>query len=88
MHLILILGQQSYEEAVSFANWDVFWYTRSFNSIDTDRSRRHASKLLTYPITVASILHENSGINLRNQRLTPEGLRSMTGMLLNSQGTT
>ncbi|KDN51658.1 hypothetical protein RSAG8_00204, partial [Rhizoctonia solani AG-8 WAC10335] len=74
------LGQQSYEEAISFANWDVFWYTRSFNSIDTDRSRRHASKLLTYPITVAALLHENSGINLRNQRLTPEGLRSMTAL--------
>ncbi|QRW27497.1 Mss51-mRNA processing-like protein [Rhizoctonia solani] len=74
-------GQQSYEEAVSFANWDVFWYTRSFNSIDTDRSRRHSSKLLTYPITIASLLHENSGINIRNQRLTPEGLRSMTGNL-------
>ncbi|KAG8722935.1 translational activator for mitochondrial COX1 [Ceratobasidium sp. 394] len=73
-------GQQSYEEAVSFANWDVFWYTRSFNSIDSERSRRHASKLLTYPITVASLLHENSGINLRNQRLTPEGLRSMTAL--------
>ncbi|KAB5596529.1 Mss51-mRNA processing-like protein [Ceratobasidium theobromae] len=73
-------GQQSYEEAVSFANWDVFWYTRSFNSIDSDRSRRHASKLLTYPVTIASLLHENSGINLRNQRLTPEGLRSMTAL--------
>ncbi|CAE6487346.1 unnamed protein product [Rhizoctonia solani] len=80
MHEFELPGQQSYEEAVSFANWDVFWYTRSFNSIDTDRSRRHASKLLTYPITVASLLHENSGINLRNQRLTPEGLRSMTAL--------
>src|SRR6266545_4134830 len=35
------LGPQGYEEAISFANWDVFWYTRGFPSMDTERSRRH-----------------------------------------------
>ncbi|KDQ18083.1 hypothetical protein BOTBODRAFT_155140 [Botryobasidium botryosum FD-172 SS1] len=73
-------GTQAYEEAVSFANWDVFWYTRGFASMDTERSRRHASKLLTYPITVASLLHENSGFTIRNQRVTPEGLRSFAAL--------
>ena len=61
------------------ANWDVFLYTRGFPSIDTDRSRRHISKLLTYPISIASVLHENSPYTLRNQRLLPEGLRSLVG---------
>ncbi|KAG1819578.1 zinc-finger of mitochondrial splicing suppressor 51-domain-containing protein [Suillus subaureus] len=65
------------EEAISFANWDVFWYTRGFPSMDTERSRRHASKILTYPLTIGSILHQNSGLTLSNQRVTPEGSRSL-----------
>ncbi|KAG5342222.1 hypothetical protein C0989_004534 [Termitomyces sp. Mn162] len=70
-------GPQGYEEAISFANWDVFWYTRGFPSMDTERSRRHASKLLSFPITIGSTIHQHSGLTLSNQRLTPEGtLRS------------
>ncbi len=73
------LGPQGYEEAISFANWDVFWYTRGFPSIDTERSRRHASKLLTYPITIGGTVHQHSGLTLSNQRVTPEGSRSLAG---------
>ncbi|KAG6891337.1 hypothetical protein C0992_008791 [Termitomyces sp. T32_za158] len=70
-------GPQGFEEAISFANWDVFWYTRGFPSMDTERSRRHASKLLSFPITIGSTIHQHSGLTLSNQRLTPEGtLRS------------
>ncbi|TFK42724.1 zinc-finger of mitochondrial splicing suppressor 51-domain-containing protein [Crucibulum laeve] len=73
-------GPQGYEEAISFANWDVFWYTRGFPSMDTERSRRHASKLLTYPITIGGALHQHSGLTLSNQRLTPEGSRSLAAL--------
>ncbi|KAF8163164.1 zinc-finger of mitochondrial splicing suppressor 51-domain-containing protein [Crassisporium funariophilum] len=73
-------GPQGYEEAISFANWDVFWYTRGFPSMDTERSRRHASKLLTYPITIGGTLHQHSGLTLSNQRLTPEGSRSLAAL--------
>ncbi|KAK7023950.1 zf-Mss51 domain-containing protein [Favolaschia claudopus] len=73
-------GPQGYEEAISFANWDVFWYTRGFMSMDTERSRRHASKLLTYPITIGSALHQWSPLMLSNQRLTPEGSRSLAAI--------
>lgn len=73
------IGPQGYEEAVSLANWDVFWYTRGFASMDTERSRRHASKLLTYPITIGGALHQHSGMTLNNQRVTPEGSRSLAG---------
>jgi splicing suppressor protein 51 len=76
---ILIPGPQGYEEAVSLANWDVFWYTRGFASMDTERSRRHASKLLTFPITIGGTIHQHSGLTLSNQRLTPEGSRSLAG---------
>lgn len=47
--------------------------------MDTERSRRHASKLLTYPITIASVLHQHSGLTVSNQRVTPEGIRSLAG---------
>ncbi|TFK29799.1 hypothetical protein FA15DRAFT_684128 [Coprinopsis marcescibilis] len=73
-------GPQGFEEAISFANWDVFWYTRGYPSMDTERSRRHASKLLTYPITIGATLHQHSGIALNNQRLTPEGSRSLAAL--------
>ena len=67
------------EQTISMSNWDVFWYTRGFPSFDRERSRRVASKVLSYPMTIAGVLHQNSALNMRNQRLTPEGLRSMTG---------
>ncbi|KAI5477783.1 mRNA processing-related protein [Pseudohyphozyma bogoriensis] len=73
-------GDQPYEEAVSMGNWDVFLYTRGFDSIDTERARRHVSKLLTYPLTIGTVLHENSPYTLRNQRLLPEGLRSLVAL--------
>lgn len=73
-------GPMAYDETVSFSNWDVFWYTRGFPSMDTDRMRRHASKLLTYPMTIASVLHQNSGLTLSNQRVTPEGMRSLAAV--------
>lgn len=47
--------------------------------MDTERSRRHASKLLTYPITIGSVLHQHSYLMTSNQRLTPEGSRSLAG---------
>ncbi|KAI0341752.1 hypothetical protein BDW22DRAFT_1358614 [Trametopsis cervina] len=73
-------GPQDSEAAISFANWDLFWYTRGFPSMDTERSRRHASKLLTYPVTIGSALHQHSGLTVSNQRLTPEGSRSMAAL--------
>ncbi|KAI0327187.1 hypothetical protein GY45DRAFT_1328007 [Cubamyces sp. BRFM 1775] len=76
-------GPQDSEAAISFANWDVFWYTREFPSMDTERSRRHASKILTYPITVGSVLHQFSNLTLSNQRLTPEGSRSLAALRTN-----
>ncbi|KAI0636815.1 zinc-finger of mitochondrial splicing suppressor 51-domain-containing protein [Trametes polyzona] len=76
-------GPQDTEAAISFANWDVFWYTREFPSMDTERARRHASKILTYPITIGSVLHQFSNLTLSNQRLTPEGSRSLAALRTN-----
>ncbi|KAF8558386.1 hypothetical protein OG21DRAFT_1455346 [Imleria badia] len=80
MHEFELPGPQAYEEAISLSNWDLFWYTRGFSSVDTERSRRHASKLLTYPLTIGSVLHQNSGLTLNNHRVTPEGSRSLAAL--------
>ncbi|KAI7857938.1 zinc-finger of mitochondrial splicing suppressor 51-domain-containing protein [Circinella umbellata] len=70
---------QGFDETVNMANWDVFFYTRSFPSMDSDRSMRHVSKLLTYPITVASILHESCPYQL-GKEITTEGMRSISAL--------
>lgn len=75
-------GPQRAEEFVlNMANWDTFLYTRDFNAVDDERAMRQVTRLLTYPITIASVLHELSPYNHRKGgRLTNEGLRSFSGM--------
>ncbi|RIA80287.1 zinc-finger of mitochondrial splicing suppressor 51-domain-containing protein, partial [Glomus cerebriforme] len=72
-------SSQPLDEQVNMLNWDLFFYTRGFPSMDRDRSVRHVSKLLTYPITIASILHEYGPYTIKN-RLTDEGLKSLTAL--------
>ncbi len=68
------------EALVNMTNWDTYLYTREFRAINDDRSLRQATKLLTYPMTIGSIIHELSPYNIREGgRLTPEGLKSMSG---------
>ncbi|GAC76195.1 hypothetical protein PANT_19d00163 [Moesziomyces antarcticus T-34] len=73
-------GPQGFEETINMSNWDVFFYTRNFNSIESDRSRRHVSKLLTFPTTMGAVIHENSPFTKKSRRLTHEGLRSMIAL--------
>ncbi|KAI8149352.1 zinc-finger of mitochondrial splicing suppressor 51-domain-containing protein [Fennellomyces sp. T-0311] len=72
-------SSQGFDETVNMANWDVFFYTRSFPSMDSDRSMRHVSKLLTYPITVASLLHQSCPYQL-GKEITSEGMRSISAL--------
>ncbi|TRM62723.1 hypothetical protein BD626DRAFT_498234 [Schizophyllum amplum] len=67
-------GPQGYEDAISFANWDTFWYTRGFFSMDNERSRRHASKVLSYPITVGSVLHPVQQPDAQQPAAHPRGI--------------
>lgn len=74
-------GPQIDEALVNMTNWDTFLYTRGFQAINDDRSMRQATRLLTYPLTVASVLHEFSPYNIqKGGRLTVEGLKSFSGM--------
>jgi mitochondrial splicing suppressor protein 51 len=67
---------------VNMTNWDTFMYTREFNAVDSDRSMRQITRLLTYPVTIGSVLHELSPYSLKSgERLTVEGLKSFSGTL-------
>lgn len=73
-------GAQAWEEVINFSSWDVFFYTRAFGSIESERSRRHVTKLLTFPTTIAGVLHENGPYHTRNRRMTREGTRSFLAL--------
>lgn len=76
------LPESQMEEAmVNMTNWDTLMYTRGFDAVNSDRSMRQITRLLTYPITVGSILHELSPYSIRSgERMTVEGLKSFSGM--------
>ena len=71
----------SMEEALpNMSNWDTYLYTREFDAINEMQPLRQVTRLLTYPITIASIIHELSPYNIRKGgRLTTEGLKSLSG---------
>ncbi|KAK4123777.1 hypothetical protein N657DRAFT_680910 [Parathielavia appendiculata] len=74
-------GPQMEEALINMTNWDTFLYTRNFNAINDDRSMRQATRLLTYPVTIGSIIHELSPYNLKDGgRLTPEGIKSFSAL--------
>jgi splicing suppressor protein 51 len=73
-------GPQMEEALINMTNWDTFLYSREFRAINKQRALRQATRLLTYPVTIGSILHELSPYNIRSGgRLTPEGLKSLSG---------
>lgn len=62
-------------------NWEHFCFTTGFQDM-SDRQLRHLTRQMTYPMTVASTLAPMAPqFNYRNDRLTPEGRRSMLGAL-------
>ncbi|ETN45914.1 uncharacterized protein HMPREF1541_00095 [Cyphellophora europaea CBS 101466] len=74
-------GPQLEEILVNMTNWDTLLYTRQFEAINADRAMRQATRLLTYPMTLGSILHELSPYNIRTGgRLTTEGLKSLSAL--------
>jgi splicing suppressor protein 51 len=75
-------GLQEDNFVINMSNWDSFLYTREFDAINHDRSMRQVTRMLTYPVTIGSVLHELSPYSVRKEgRLTVEGLKSVTGEL-------
>lgn len=74
-------GENIEEAMVNMTNWDTFLFTREFEALNNDRSLRQATRLLTYPVTIGSVLHELSPYSIKKGgRLTVEGLKSLSGM--------
>lgn len=68
------------EAIVNMLNWDTYLYTANFPAVNADRSMRQVTKLLTYPLTIGSVISEFSPYDMKaGGRLTYEGLRSFTG---------
>lgn len=74
-------GPQIDEAMVNMTNWDTLLFSREFNAINEERPMRQVTRLLTYPITIGSVLHELSPYSMkgRDGRLTGEGLKSLSG---------
>ncbi|RDW61275.1 putative mRNA processing protein (Mss51) [Aspergillus mulundensis] len=74
-------GLQDENFVINMTNWDTFLYTREFDAINDDRSMRQVTRMLTYPLTIGSVLHELSPYSIRkDKRLTAEGLRSISAL--------
>ncbi|KAJ5481013.1 hypothetical protein N7539_006907 [Penicillium diatomitis] len=74
-------GVQDDNYVINMTNWDTYMYTREFEAVNSDRSMRQVTRMLTYPQTIASVLHELSPYSVRGRnRLTAEGLKSMSAL--------
>ena len=73
-------GPQMEEALVNMTNWDTYLYSRDYRAINEERPLRQATRLLTYPVTIGSILSELSPYDMKGEkRITYEGLRSLSG---------
>lgn len=72
---------QDPEAAVNFRDWDSFFYTRQFYSMDTEFHLAAVTKMLSYPLTMASIIHPYSPYGLKPKGpLSLEGLKSLAAL--------
>jgi splicing suppressor protein 51 len=85
-----VLPEQQLEEAVvNMMNWDTYMYTREHEAVHSERGMRQITRLLTYPVTIASVLHELSpyrwagGLGNSASRVTAEGVKSFAALQYN-----
>ncbi|AAS51076.1 ACL152Wp [Eremothecium gossypii ATCC 10895] len=73
--------EQGRDRMVNMLNWDLFLYTRQFYSMDTDFQLAAVTKMLSYPITIGSLLHQFSPYALEPRGpITLEGLKSLAAL--------
>ena len=74
-------GRQIDEAVVNMLNWDTYMYTREHEAIHSERGMRQVTRMLTYPVTIASVLHELSPYQWsgKDSRVTAEGMKSFAG---------
>lgn len=74
--------EQTASQTISYLNWESWFYTREFNSMETQFHIAQASKYLTYPVTISALLSNNSPYKLTSQGgpVTHEGLKSLSAL--------
>ncbi len=72
--------EQQLDRRVNFMNWDTFLYTRSFWNVDNELQLAAVTKPLSYPITIASVLHQFFPYSL-----SPSGPATEEGMKISSE---
>ncbi|XBW37682.1 hypothetical protein QEN19_003264 [Hanseniaspora menglaensis] len=74
--------EQPQGQMISYKDWESWFYTRQFNSMETQFHIAQVSKFLTYPLTIASILSNNSPYLSSNKGgpITHEGLKSLSAL--------
>ena len=73
--------QQGRDRTINMSNWDLFFYTRGFYSMDTEFQLACVTKMLSYPLTIASILSQFSPYFLNPKGpITLEGLKSLAAI--------
>lgn len=74
-------GPMEHDFATSVGSWDSFFYTRDFNPMNTEFNLAAATKVLTYPITIASLMHQYSPYQMEPKGpVTLEGIRSSAAL--------
>lgn len=74
-------ADQPRDYMTNLSNWDTYFYTRDFAPMNTEFNLAAASKVLTYPITIAATLHKYSPYAMEPKGpLTLEGLRSLAAL--------
>lgn len=69
------------DRLINIGNWDQFFYTRQFYSMDTEFQLAVVTKLLSYPMTIASVLHQYSPYLMKPKGpVTLEGLKSLAAL--------
>jgi len=72
---------QGRDRVINMTNWDLFFYTRGFYSMDTEFQLAAMTKMLSYPLTIASILSQFSPYFLNPKGpITLEGLKSLAAL--------
>lgn len=81
LHEFEFPGPVPLEAMPAFNSWDQFLYTRDFPPMNTEFNLAVATHVLTYPMTIASLLHRFSAYQVAPKgSITLEGLRSLSAL--------
>ncbi|CAI5756209.1 unnamed protein product [Candida verbasci] len=74
-------GKQDKNFTINLGNWDSFFYTRDFPPMNDEFNLAAATKVLTYPLTIASLFYKFSPYEIEPKGpITLEGAKSLAAL--------